>query len=126
MLFALCKRFVKIEIEVEVEGVRGETAVHLDLGLAARSHLPFRPNGEGLIRRYRCPVDSRGSFHSAHSGKRGIHLSSRGSFSSLYYIHTANFDFVNMESEIFSKKSWMVCWNDGRTDGALEKLEMRS
>ena len=116
MLFALCKRFVKIEIEVEVEGVRGETAVHLDLGLAARSHLPFRPNGEGLIRRYRCPVDSRGSFHSAHSGKRGIHLSSRGSFSSLYYIHTANFDFVNMESEIFSKKvGWYVGMTGVRT-----------
>ena len=125
MLFALCKRFVKIEIEVE--GFRGEAAVHLDLGLAARSHLPFRPNGRGTSKGgTRCPVDSRGSFHSAHSGKRGIHLSSRGSFSSLYYIHTANFDFVNMESEIFSKKSWMVCWNDGRTDGALEKLEMRS
>ena len=47
MLFALCKRFVKIESEVKVEGFLGEAAVHLDLGLAARSHLPFRPNGRG-------------------------------------------------------------------------------
>ena len=64
-----------------------------------------------------CPLDSRGSFHSAHSGKRGIHFSYRGPFSSLYYIHTGNFDFVNMESEIFSKNfkirgQWQVTDRD--------------
>ena len=116
MLLALCKRFVKIEIEVEVQGFLGEAAVHLDL------IFPFGRMGEGLIRRYRCPVDSRGSFHSAHSGKRGIHLSSRGPFSSLYYIHTGNFDFVNMESEIFSKK----CWNDRPGTGDRWVSSMRT
>ena len=69
-----------------------------------------------------CPADSQGSFHSAHSGKRGIHLSSRGPFSSLYYIHNANFDFVNMESEIFSKK----CWNDRPGTGDRWVSSMRT
>ena len=35
-------------------------------------------------------------------------LSILETFSSLYYIHNANFDFVNMESEIFSKNVGMT------------------
>ena len=40
---------MRIEIEIEVEGIRGKAAVLLDLGLATRPHTPFRPNGRGTI-----------------------------------------------------------------------------
>ena len=40
---------MRIEAEVEIEGIRGGAAIDLGLDLATRSHTPVRPNGRGTI-----------------------------------------------------------------------------
>ncbi len=40
---------MRIEAEVEIEGIRGKAAIDLGLDLATRSHTPVRPNGRGTV-----------------------------------------------------------------------------
>jgi hypothetical protein len=40
---------MQIEVEVEIEEIRGGAAIDLGLDLATRSHTPFRPNGRGTV-----------------------------------------------------------------------------